>query len=548
MNSNEISAISIGLSILAIVTLFLLSVGRYQNRSFFTDDTIFYVKKWMYILFVVSLNAAMCTLVYYVQDLQVIVYVILVLKSKDLLSSLIFVFNMLYKHLFTDLSVPKTDLSDEIRRIVAFVPAYKETLEQLSKTVDSILNSTVTPHYLLTCIVSDGNGHFKDIIDNIVVSKTGLYYTNWRGQEVSVNLFYGTRRDKHVVLIEKDQNFGKKDSIILANNIFNKSSNEIPTNSLTTHFKQEVLSDFMSIFGTNEFDYMFATDADTTIESHTITCLLDSVVKRNAMASCGIVNVDQSSGNWFWNNLQNFQYLYGQFTRRTTEDLFGQVLCLPGCISMFRLNSKAIDAQILYSQIPDNDDLVVSNVQYVGTDRRYTGSLLYTNSDAKIVMDTRCNAYTAPPQSIEQYVSQRRRWCQNTYFNTMINIVAANINPLLRVFCLIDYLRLTLVYFRLFNTAYFVYLLASHFHPTAILDLVPYLVVLIYPTFFFFLYCLFNKNLRIQWFSLFVSYLLNKIFMLLSNVIIFSVMLFNIGSGSWSKTNISTEMTDVVVS
>ena len=207
MNSNEISATSIGLSILAIVTLFLLSVGRYQNRSFFTDDTVFYVKKWLYILFVVSLNAAMCTLVYYVQDLQVIVYVILVLKSKDLLSSLIFVFNMLYKHLFTDLSVQKTDLSDEIKRIVAFVPVYKETFEQLSKTVDSILNSAVTPHYLLTCIVSDGNGHFKDIIDNIVISKTGLYYKNWKGQDVSVNLFYGTRRDKHVVLIEKDQNF-----------------------------------------------------------------------------------------------------------------------------------------------------------------------------------------------------------------------------------------------------------------------------------------------------------------------------------------------------
>jgi hypothetical protein len=92
MNSNEISAISIGLSILAIVTLFLLSVDRYRNRTFFTDDTVFYVKKWSYILFVVGLNVAMCTLVYYVQDLQVIVYVILALKSKDLLSSLIFVF------------------------------------------------------------------------------------------------------------------------------------------------------------------------------------------------------------------------------------------------------------------------------------------------------------------------------------------------------------------------------------------------------------------------------------------------------------------------
>ena len=337
----------------------------------------------------------------------------------------------------------------------------------------------------------------------------------------------------------------KKDSIILTNSIFNKSSHH--TNTFTTYFKQEILIDLLSVFGMNEFDYMFATDADTIIDSHTITCLLDSINKRNAMASCGIVNADKSSGNWFWNNLQNFQYLYGQFTRRTTEDLFGQVLCLPGCISMFRLNSKTIDAQNLYSQIPDKDDLIVSSVQYVGTDRRYTGSLLYTNSDAKIVMDTRCNAYTATPQSIHQYTSQRRRWSQNTYFNTMINIVAPNINLILRVFSLIDYLRLTLVYFRLFNTAYFIYLLASQFHSTAILDLVPYLVVLIYPTVFFFVYCLFNKHLRTQWFSLFLSYLLNKVFILLSNIVIFSIMLLNIGCDSWTQTN-TTEMTDIVVS
>ena len=381
----------------------------------------------------------------------------------------------------------------------------------------------------------------KDIVQNIIVSKMGLYYKNWRGEDVSANVFFGTRNDRHILLIEKDQNFGKKDSIVLANNIFNYSNN----NSLTAHFKQEISTDLLNIFGVNEFDYMFATDADTTIDNHTISCLIDSIIKRNAIASCGIANVDKSSGNWFWNNLQNFQYLYGQYTRRTTEDLFGQVLCLPGCVSLFKLTPNTIDAQTLYSQIPDATDMVISSVQYVGTDRRYTGSLLYTNSDAKIVMDTRCNAYTIPPQSSQQYLSQRRRWCQNTYFNTMVNIIAPNINPILRVFCLIDYLRLTLVYFRLFNTAYFVYLLASNFHPTAIINLVPYLVVLIYPTLFFFVYCLFNKNLRTQWISLFFSYLLNKIFIMLSNIIIFSVMLFNIGYSSWSQ-NVSTQMTEVV--
>ena len=34
-------------------------------------------------------------------------------------------------------------------------------------------------------------------------------------------------------------------------------------------------------------------------------------------------------------------------------------------------------------------------------------------------MDTRCHAYTTPPQNMKHFLSQRRRWMQNTYFNTI---------------------------------------------------------------------------------------------------------------------------------
>lgn len=547
MNSNEISAMVIGLSIFTfVIGLFLF--GYYKNRSFFTNQVNFYVKKWLYITFVVCLNVAGCAFVYYYQDVQVIIYIILALKSKDLISSIVFVFNMLYKHLFTNLQTPLVDDKAEVKRIVAFVPVYDETIKQLLRTIDSILENNVTPNYLLTCVVSDGKNDFKDIMDNIIVSKIGYKYKSWKGDDVFTNIFYGTRNGNHICLIEKGMNMGKKDSIILANDVFNTKQNNVSNDG----FKKEVTDNLASVFGVSEFDYMFVTDADTVIDRSTILCLLDSIIKRNAVASCGVVNVDQSSGNWLWNNLQNFQYLYGQYVRRTTEDLCNQVLCLPGCISMFRLCDKNLKARSLYSEIPNKDNVIVSSVQYVGTDRRYTSSLVYTESDSKIVMDTRCNAYTLPPQSFNAYVSQRRRWCQNTYFNTMLNIVSPNVNLMLRFFCLVDYLRLTLLYFRLFNTIFFVYLLASGFNQNydSLIALVPYLVILVYPVVFFFLYCLFNSHLRIQWFNLLVSYLINKVFILLSNLVIFTIMLLNIGCDSWSSTNTNTnnDMTQVVVS
>jgi cellulose synthase/poly-beta-1,6-N-acetylglucosamine synthase-like glycosyltransferase len=545
MESNQVAALSIGLSILFVTGVFVLLSGYYKNRTFFDSNTVFYVKKWTYILFLVSLNVVGCVFVYYFRSLNVLVYVILALKSKDLITSVVFLFNMIYKHLFTNLEIPQLTVTDEIKRIVALVPVYNETIEQLTKTVDSILNSNVTPNYTMPCIVVDGlENNYLEIFDELIVSKKDLYYKNWFGSDVSTNVFYGKRRDHHIMMIQKATRVGKKDTIILVNDIFNRKRSNIT--SLNKNFRQDVNQDILNIFGISAFDYLFSTDADTIIDSNTINCLADSIKTKSAIAVCGVVNVDKSSGSWFWNNLQNFQYLYGQYTRRTTEDLFGQVLCLPGCISMFRLCNRSTYAQKFYSQIPEKSDLVVSSVQYVGTDRRYTSNLIY-NTNATISMDTRCHAYTVPPQSLKSYISQRRRWTQNTYFNTMINIIAPNVNFVLRVFCLIDYLRLSLVYFRLFNTLFFIYVLASEFNPVNLIDLVPYIVVLAYPTIVFFVYSIFNNHLRKEWLNMVFFYLVNKVFIMITNVVIFTVMLWNIGCDSWSAQSVQSTLEEIVI-
>lgn len=519
-----IAALSIGLSVLTFTLCSFLYFTLYTKRSPFKKGNLFEFKKWMYIAFVFAFNVAMCTLVYYLQSVKVILYIIVALKSKDLISSVMFLPAMIYKYIYNTYN---TKISEGIKNIVAFVPVYNESLDQLSRTVDSILQNDVNSNYLLTCVVSDGGNGYSKIIENVSSSMNGLYYTNWKGDLVFVNIYFGTRKLRHIVLIEKHTNCGKKDSIILANNIFNK------TNS-SNFIKNEVLSHLFSVFGVNEFDCMFTTDADTVLDNNTIVSLLSNMDSNNAMASCGIVRVDKSNGNWFWNNLQDFQYVYGQYMRRSIEDLCNQVLCLPGCVSLYRLNEKTMYGQFLYSEIPNTNNLVVSNVQYVGTDRRFTGSLIYTNPGVKINMDTRCNAYTVPPQSINSYLSQRRRWCQNTYFNTMINIIAPNVNPLLRFFCLIDYLRLSLVYFRIFNTLFFVYLLASQTNSRNILEFLPFIVILSYPVFIFFVFGLFEYKLRKSWFNLLFYYLINKVFIVFSNILVFTSMLLNIGSNSWS--------------
>lgn len=528
----EIAALVIGLTVTVIVSTTFLSLTLLNKSDTFTKDPIFHLKKWSLIISILLINAGGCVLVYYTRSLQVILWIILVLKSKDIIMSVMFVFNMLYKAVK---SLQKPDLYDEdVKKIVAFVPVYKESLEQVSRTVDSIIANKLGSHYLLTTVVSDGVNHYNDIFTSIVKTCNGTY-ESWRGEIVNVQITYGQRNNKPLVLISKDKNVGKKDSVIFFNDIFNyvRHNAHLSNKSL----REDILFDLNETFGVNHFDFIYATDGDTIIEDTNLMYLLDSMISREADACCGVVNVDQNFGNLFWNWMQNYQYLYGQYMRRTNEDIFNQVLCLPGCNSMFKISSESANAMELFSQTADETNLIVSCIQNVGTDRRLTGSLIYTNSKSKIVMDLRAQAYTVPPDSWLTYIDQRKRWTQNMYFNNFVNIIAPNINFVLRFFNFVDWLRLSLIYFRLFNTVYFIYLLAA-FYDKQILELLPYIVILVFPVVCFFVYALFDQHLRKQYWKLILTLIVNKIFTFLTTVIIFTVMLYNIGYYSWvTRTN-----------
>ena len=73
----------------------------------------------------------------------------------------------------------------------------------------------------------------------------------------------------------------------------------------------------------------------------------------------------------------------------------------------------------------------------------------------------------------------------------------------------------------------------SAFYDKQILDLLPYIVILVFPVFCFLIYSLFNNHLRNQYHKLVLSLVFNKIFTFLTTVIIFTVMLYHIGMYSW---------------
>jgi chitin synthase len=191
------------------------------------------------------------------------------------------------------------------------------------------------------------------------------------------------------------------------------------------------------------------------------------------------------------------------------------------------------DALNLYSTVPNEDNFYETCVQFMGTDRRLTSSIIYSIPKVKILQDTKAHAYTVAPNSFAQFFSQRKRWMHNTYFNTCLNFVGPNVHFLLRFFDFVDVCRMTLVYFRLFNTMYFIYLLSAFHGPHYLINLVPYIVLLTFPFVVFHVYALFNSHLKNQFFNLFFWAIINKAFTIFSTIVLFTLMLFSIGNFNW---------------
>jgi chitin synthase len=534
LETSAIVALAFGLGIVGLISLIVLLVEM-NHFEHTTKEGLFYVKKWCLITFLILVNAAGCVLVYYTQNLQVILFILIALKSKDIIMSVMFAFNMIYRAIIKKYhGLPSLEMSDEIERVIAFIPTFEESTAQVSKTLDSVLNSKRGPHYILPVVISDGKNNYDELLDNVNLVKE-YTYQSWKATDINLTISYGTRNDKHVVCITKQQNLGKKDSVILIHDLFNVHRGNFAT--INQELRQSLRQDILDIFGVNEFDYIFCTDGDTIIDENAIVCLVDTLKTKGATAAAGMVNVDKTDGSTFWNHLQNYQYMYGQYVRRTNEDLVAQVLCLPGCISMVKVDESFSNVLKMYSLLPNEKNLFETSVQTMGTDRRFTSCVVYTNDNAKIFQDTRAHAYTIPPQSLSSYFSQRKRWTHNTFFNSVLNIVGSNVNILSRFFTLIDVLRMSLVYFRLFNTFYFIYLLAAYYEPKNVTSLVPYIVLLSYPVVCFLVYSLFNSHLRVQFLWLLLFTFINKIFTMLSTIIIFTLMLFNIGNSNWKILN-----------
>lgn len=141
---------------------------------------------------------------------------------------------------------------------------------------------------------------------------------------------------------------------------------------------------------------------------------------------------------------------------------------------------------------------------------------------------------TVAPQSIQHYLSQRRRWGSNAYFNNYFYTAGEKMLPITRIASSIEVIRLSMVYYRVLNTALFLWGLTSA-HVT-IMQLVPMLIIGQLPSFWFFCSVLLDAELRKRAHKLVIGFLINKLISPIMSLIIFTKVATNLGSQGKSCT------------
>ncbi|XP_066506304.1 chitin synthase chs-1-like [Hoplias malabaricus] len=163
-----------------------------------------------------------------------------------------------------------------------------------------------------------------------------------------------------------------------------------------------------------ENTYLLALDGDTDFQPSAVMLLVDRLrMYPEVGAACGRIH-PTGTGPMVW--YQKFEYAVGHWLQKTTEHVFGCVLCSPGCFSLFRA-AALMDDNVMkrYTTKPSE---AAHYVQYDQGEDRWLCTLLLQQG-WRVEYNAASDSYTKAPQEFQEFYNQRRRWGPSTMANTL---------------------------------------------------------------------------------------------------------------------------------
>ncbi|KAL6160158.1 hypothetical protein ACJQWK_09386 [Exserohilum turcicum] len=323
--------------------------------------------------------------------------------------------------------VPKTPES-----FVYLMCCYNETYPELMVSLNSLAaQKSIDDHKKAILVVCDGHvsskgmtktaaAHLKeDIIERPSSISMSRAYTSWDGALMDIELVKGEFKGLPIVCLIKNENRGKRDSIVLARSFFRKFNlrQSKPALAMLTPELFTELSGFFENAGIQSLDYAVGIDADTRFDVECVSSLIQTVREgEQVIGVTGYIQPDPVTSSTF-----SFSYLYqmaeymvGQHRRRLRQSLTsGRVTCLPGCCQLLRVLESTCGDDILakFGYYPKATDSLFRTVRsMMSEDRDHICLVLSENADVQTRQCLGARAYTTVPSSPSVFLSQRRRW------------------------------------------------------------------------------------------------------------------------------------------
>ncbi|CCT73604.1 related to chitin synthase [Fusarium fujikuroi IMI 58289] len=326
--------------------------------------------------------------------------------------------------------------------LIMIMPCYNETLEECTKSLDSLVDQVgIDNHKRGIMVICDGRvrgpGMEKttaqylneDIfVEQLHREKVTRAYRAWDGQAMDVEISWGYYKGVPFYCIVKEQNQGKRDSLIVIRSFLYKFNirNTNPTTIFSSQFLLSMTDWLTQEVKVNQVDHLIGMDADTVFDKVCISELLKESKYPNTVGVCGYVAVDFKDGNWnLWSIYQNAEYTIAQGLRRLHQSIATKkVSCLPGCCQLLKICDMTCGDKVLvelFGYYPRPLDGMITRIRATASeDRNHICQLLTTFPEAQTRQALRARAYTDVPHSWSVFLSQRRRWTLGATSNDLL--------------------------------------------------------------------------------------------------------------------------------
>ncbi|KAF5969190.1 chitin synthase [Fusarium bulbicola] len=263
------------------------------------------------------------------------------------------------------ISAEKIIEPDHLEDLIIVMPCYNETLEECTKSLDSLVDQVgIDNHKRGIMVICDGRvrgpGMEKttaqylneDIFfEQLRQEKITRAYRAWDGQAMDVEISWGYYKGVPFYCIVKEQNQGKRDSLIVIRSVLYKFNirNTNPTTIFSSQFLLSMTDWLTQEVKVNQVDHLIGMDADTVFDKGCISELLKESKYPNTVGVCGYVAVDFKDGNWnLWSIYQNAEYTIAQGLRRLHQSIATKkVSCLPGCCQLLKICGMTCGDKVL---------------------------------------------------------------------------------------------------------------------------------------------------------------------------------------------------------